>query len=141
MVVSLATFHLIVAYRIISSVGVKKNELCPLLMKSGLNFLCFSPTHTTRAHLHLECLDKELGSLLDNLFSQVQNYKMHIYLLYNFPDRTGWFFQNFNRFNWFFFTVLFFRLFFSSFLSLIDFLVFLPTPSLKCFLKILYFFI
>jgi hypothetical protein len=92
MVVSLATFHLIVAYRIISSVSVKKNELCPLLMKSGLNFLCFSPTHTTRARLHLECLDKELGPLLDNLFSQFQNYKMHIYLHYNFKyhNLEGW---------------------------------------------------
>ena len=92
MVVSLATFHLIVAYRIISSISVKKNELCPLLMKSGLNFLCFSPTHTTRARLHLECLDKELGPLLDNLCSQVQNYKMHIYLHYNFKyhNLEGW---------------------------------------------------
>jgi hypothetical protein len=88
MVVSLATFHLIVAYRIISSVSVKKIiEGCPLLMKSGLNFLCFSPTHTTRAHLHSECLDKELGPLLDNLFSQVQNYKMHNFKYHNLE---GW---------------------------------------------------
>jgi len=28
------------------------------------------------------------------------------------PNRTGWFFQNFNRFNHFFFTVRFFQLFF-----------------------------
>jgi len=57
------------------------------------------------------------------------------------PNRTGWFFQNSNRFNWFFFTVLFFWLFLSSFLGLIDFSVFLLTPSLECFLKILNFFI
>ena len=38
---------------------------------------------------------------------------------------TGRFFQNFNRFNRFFFTIRFFRLFFfSGFLCLIDFLVF-----------------
>jgi hypothetical protein len=37
------------------------------------------------------------------------------------PNRTGWFFQNFNLF---FFTVQFFRLFFSGFLGLIGFLVF-----------------
>jgi hypothetical protein len=37
------------------------------------------------------------------------------------PNRTGRFFQNFNRF---FFTVRFFLLFFSGFLGLIGFLVF-----------------
>jgi hypothetical protein len=36
-------------------------------------------------------------------------------------NRTGWFFQNFNRF---FFTVRFFRLFFFGFLDLMVFLVF-----------------
>ena len=35
-----------------------------------------------------------------------------------------------NRFNWFFFTVWFFRLFFFRFLGLIGFLVFLLTPKL-----------
>jgi hypothetical protein len=37
------------------------------------------------------------------------------------PNRTDQFFQNSNRFNLFFFTVRFFRLFFSNFLSLIGF--------------------
>ena len=41
-------------------------------------------------------------------------------------NRTGQFFQNFNRF---FFTVRFFRLFFSGFLGLIGFSVFLNTPN------------
>jgi len=41
------------------------------------------------------------------------------------------FFQNFNRFNQFFFTVRFFRLFFSGFLGLIGFSVFLNTPIMK----------
>jgi hypothetical protein len=31
------------------------------------------------------------------------------------PNRTGWFFHNFNRFNWFLFTVRFFRLLFFQF--------------------------
>jgi hypothetical protein len=35
--------------------------------------------------------------------------------------------KNSNRFNWFFFTVWFFQLFFSSFRSLINFLSFLLT--------------
>jgi hypothetical protein len=39
-----------------------------------------------------------------------------------------WFFQNFNRFNWFFFCSIFSVIFF-CFLGLIGFLVFLPTPS------------
>jgi len=44
------------------------------------------------------------------------------------PNRSV--FQNFNRFNWIFFTVRFFLLFFfSGFLGLISFLVFLLTPS------------
>jgi len=51
------------------------------------------------------------------------------------PNRTGQFFQNFNRFNRVFFTVRFFRLFFSGFLGLIGFLVFLFTPIRKRFLK------
>ena len=42
-------------------------------------------------------------------------------------NRTGRFFKNFNRFNRFFFTVWFFRLFFFCFLGLIDFPVFLLT--------------
>jgi hypothetical protein len=43
---------------------------------------------------------------------------------------TGRFFQNSNRFNWFFFTVWFFQLFFfSGFLGLICFSVFLLTPT------------
>jgi len=42
------------------------------------------------------------------------------------PNRTGRFFQNFNRF---FFSVRFFRLFFSGFLGLISFLIFLLTPN------------
>ena len=45
------------------------------------------------------------------------------------PNRTSPFFQNFNRFNRFFFSVRFFRLFFSSFLDLIGFSVFLNTPN------------
>ena len=45
------------------------------------------------------------------------------------PNRTGWFFQKFNRFNQFFFSVWFFRLFFFGFLGLIGFLVFLLTPK------------
>jgi len=46
------------------------------------------------------------------------------------PNRTGRFFQKFNRFNRFFFSVRFFRLFFSGFLGLIGFPIFLLTPSL-----------
>jgi hypothetical protein len=42
------------------------------------------------------------------------------------PNRTGRFFQKFNRF---FFSVRFFRLFFSGFLGLIGFPVILLTPS------------
>jgi hypothetical protein len=42
------------------------------------------------------------------------------------PNRTGRFFQKFNRFNRFFFSVRFFRLFFSG---LIGFPVFLLTPN------------
>jgi len=45
------------------------------------------------------------------------------------PNRTGRFFQNFNRF---FFTVRFFWLFFFGFLSLIDFSVFLNTSNQGC---------
>jgi len=43
-------------------------------------------------------------------------------------NRTGRFFQNFNRF---FFTVWFFQLFFFNFLDLIGFLIFLPPSILK----------
>jgi hypothetical protein len=49
------------------------------------------------------------------------------------PNRTGLFFQKFNRFNRLFFSVWFFRLFFSGFLGLIGFPVFLLTPTVnKC---------
>ena len=42
------------------------------------------------------------------------------------PNQICRFFQNFN---WFFFSVRFFRLFFSGFLGLISFLIFLLTPN------------
>jgi len=48
---------------------------------------------------------------------------------------TGWFFQNFNRFNWLFFKVRFFRLFF--FFGFLGFLVFLLTPNWKGMLGLL----
>jgi hypothetical protein len=44
------------------------------------------------------------------------------------PNQTGWFFQNFNRFNQFFSRFGFFDYFFSGFLSLIGFLVFFAHP-------------
>jgi len=46
------------------------------------------------------------------------------------PNRTGRFFQKCNRFNRFFFSVRFFWFFFSSFLGLIGFPVFLLTPNI-----------
>jgi hypothetical protein len=46
------------------------------------------------------------------------------------PNRTGWFFQKYNRFNRFFFSVRFFQLFFSGFLGLIGFPVFFLTATI-----------
>ena len=49
------------------------------------------------------------------------------------PNRTGWFFQKYNRFNRFFFRFGFFGyFFFSGFLGLIGFPVFLLTPIRLC---------
>ena len=45
------------------------------------------------------------------------------------PNRTDLFFQNFNQFNRFFYGLVFFVFFFSGFLDLIGFLIFLLTPS------------
>jgi hypothetical protein len=55
------------------------------------------------------------------------------------PNRTSRVFQKFNRFNWFFFSVRFFQLFFSGFLGLIGFSVFLLTPNKFEFQSILAF--
>jgi hypothetical protein len=48
-------------------------------------------------------------------------------------NRTGRFFHNFNRFNQFFLRFGFLNYFFSGFLSLINFLIFLLTPTLLSF--------
>jgi hypothetical protein len=48
------------------------------------------------------------------------------------PNRTGWFFQKYNRFNRFFFGSVFSVIFFSGFLGLIGFPVFLLTPIRLC---------
>jgi hypothetical protein len=53
------------------------------------------------------------------------------------PNRTGWFFQNFNRFNRFFFTIRFFQLFFSGFLGLIGFSVFFSPLLLTHYFNLL----
>jgi len=45
------------------------------------------------------------------------------------PNRTGWFFQNFNQFKRFFFRFGFFSYFFFGFLGLIGFSVFLLIPT------------
>jgi len=50
-------------------------------------------------------------------------------------NRTGWFIQNFNRFNRFFFTVQFFRLFFSGLIGFSVFLSSLMKTTVWCFSK------
>jgi len=67
----------------------------------------------------------QFGSVFSGFFS------VRLGLVFSVPglknrNRIGQFFQNFNRF---FFTVRFFRLFFSNFLGLIGFSVFLNTPN------------
>jgi len=68
-------------------------------------------------------------SRFDSVFSVFCRFGFFRFQAYKTRTERVGFFQNFNRFNRFFFTIRFFRLFFSGFLYLNGFSVFLLTPT------------
>jgi len=79
----------------------------------------------------------QFGSVFLRFFVGFGSVRLGFFLIKPKPNRTGRFFQKFNRFNRFFFSVRFFQLFFSGFLGLIGFSVFLLTPKARHVFQVL----
>ena len=78
------------------------------------------------------------GSVFFRFFVGFGSVRLGFFLIKPKPNRTGRFFQKFNRFNRFFFSVRFFQLFFSGFLGLIGFPIFLLTPKARHVFQVLF---
>ena len=77
------------------------------------------------------------GSVFFRFFVSFGSVRLGFFLIKPKPNLTGRFFQKFNRFNRFLFSVRFFQLFFSGFLGLIGFPVFLLTPKARHVFQVL----